>query len=1591
MYLMQLFSDFFGRIIAFLYEKLLIKFPAQTLSILFLFVSFISVSQHQISFPYTGKVQRWVVPSCTKRVKIEVWGAQGGGSMNCENGQMKLDADGGLGGYATGELNVVHGQLFFIVVGGQGKTGRNGYLDGGYNGGGDGGMYAAGGGGATDIRTILHDLDSRIIVGGGGGGGNTGCPNAGTGGNGGGTIGEDGIFLFDRSPAGGGGTQVFGGIKGNGPFSQDGTWGQGGNSGSGEEQFHMSGGGGGWFGGGSAYGAGGGGGSSNIWGVEDSSTLSGIKLGDGLVVITLLEDDQCTECEISCRSSVHISMPVEDCYFNVSPEQLLGGVTDQCTTFGFNLKITYPFGTDILTGQDVNRSHLNQPLLYSVSDLSGVSCYGYITVEDKAAPVTGCHGTRTVSCLQLTKLLDISTQVIDNCSEKNKAVIEKMEFIDFGCDDERGLGRITRTIRASDAWGNSSSCSDTLFISKDSIEEVNAPDLITLNCKVICRTANVTADNNLPDYEEITFSKDPKDKYYPTPELLLYLQAQDSFNSANPCLASYLNVVPYIYDSVLVWDEGEYIFEWQKVNLYNLPSPYCKLAVLYKDDLIPICSDGTGFKIRRHWRIIDDCTNEERSFIQYVEIMDKTGPKLVLPNGGLDFRDNRLNYRTSVDPHSCYATTALKELIVQDCSNTVIQSFSSSYTDPADEKKIIVTNGILPGTIKLPAIRGTYGVRCLLINITLKDGCNNRTDTTAQVCSIDDEAPEVLGTQNTVVTVDPATCWSRIYAKDLDRGSKDNCCNVLHFAIGRLDSIQSARKYVYDAIISQCGISDYNATKEYYDYYIEDYISTYIFKDYLDLGACSSYQIVLRAWEACGIPRYDPHIFPCSEHLWFLYNVGYPRSHYRADHNLNFGFSKNADYSKFKAPKDCNWRYPLIFCDPLLKDWFALSGLDDYHPAYAGAGAAELCDFNFYFPRLGLKSGSYYGDPTIPGNTCSRMLSKDVMVLVRVDDKTPPGAEKPLDLFWYCDNVSSVQSNRYEFAQCDDESSLEDNAIDLTCKDGNQNPYNEIECIKENDGLLTDTLDGSGKYFGWYGCNYYGGHPIDEHVSSAPCVPGEGTWVPIYCHSWLCLDKNDSPGKINVSSAFSKPVFRNSPPDNNHAGVGLFYIWDNCAINEKSLTQRDSSFSDPCGNGWIIRTWTAADQCSNTVSTSQKIVTRHRSDFEVVFPVDRISYCNAKDDLSPKVSGSPKVSDDECEQVGVTFTDEIFNITVDACYKIVRTWKVINWCKYEPNDHPIGQDVIVDDRLVADPLNRPCVYRNIKDNGDGYVSYVQIIKVIDSTAPEVVTRDTSFCITDNSCSGIVIDLLLNAFDECTSEDQLRYRWEIDQQPSVQDLSHKSYNKNSIDKQSGPGERKLHVNLPLGKSLVHVFVNDRCGNEDTSAFIVTIKDCKQPTPFCFNGIVTVLMPASRSITILAKDLDAGSYDNCTSKENLRYTFSTDLSFVNKTFTCTDIKDGKSEIFAQNIYVWDDAGLYDYCQTYLMIQDGSGNICPDSDSVNGDKLLPKFSKVANSKAFEYNIANGSEFLLFQNRPNPFKSSTLIQFNLPMEAVFDLSFAD
>ena len=216
------------------------------------------------TFTHTGAPQTWIVPEHVASATIDAYGAEGGGSA-CGD-------QGGLGGHAVATVSVVPGNTLYVMVGGMGTdfdcNGGPSHSAGGYNGGGDVNGPGPSGGGASDIRTGLADLGSRLVVAGGGGG---------LGGAGGGLTGGNGTCCLEGPPSGyggTGGTQASGGTPG-------GAFGFGG---AGGFALGESGGGGGWYGGGSGLLGGAGGGSG--YGPPGTVFETGVRAGNGLVTIT---------------------------------------------------------------------------------------------------------------------------------------------------------------------------------------------------------------------------------------------------------------------------------------------------------------------------------------------------------------------------------------------------------------------------------------------------------------------------------------------------------------------------------------------------------------------------------------------------------------------------------------------------------------------------------------------------------------------------------------------------------------------------------------------------------------------------------------------------------------------------------------------------------------------------------------------------------------------------------------------------------------------------------------------------------------------------------------------------------------------------------------------------------------------------------------------------------------------------------------------------------------------------------------------------------------------------------------------------------
>jgi len=99
-----------------------------------------------------------------------------------------------------------------------------------------------------------------------------------------------------------------------------------------------------------------------------------------------------------------------------------------------------------------------------------------------------------------------------------------------------------------------------------------------------------------------------------------------------------------------------------------------------------------------------------------------------------------------------------------------------------------------------------------------------------------------------------------------------------------------------------------------------------------------------------------------------------------------------------------------------------------------------------------------------------------------------------------------------------------------------------------------------------------------------------------------------------------------------------------------------------CGSGKIVRNWALTKQTAKgpiTITCSQTIWIRPIRMYNICFPKDATTDC--------KTPNPDTVIVDElaCDLLAVNVSDKRYDATGDECYKIFRTYTVINWCAYD--------------------------------------------------------------------------------------------------------------------------------------------------------------------------------------------------------------------------------------------------------------------------------------------------------------------------------------
>jgi HYR domain/Dockerin type I domain/Proprotein convertase P-domain len=436
------------------------------------------------------------------------------------------------------------------------------------------------------------------------------------------------------------------------------------------------------------------------------------------------------------------------------------------------------------------------------------------------------------------------------------------------------------------------------------------------------------------------------------------------------------------------------------------------------------------------------------------------------------------------------------------------------------------------------------------------------------------------------------------------------------------------------------------------------------------------------------------------------------------------------------------------------------------------------------------------------------------------------------------------------------------------------------------------------------------------------------------------------------------------------------YFYDNC--DDITLTYTDSGDIDNCGVGMITRTWTITDKVGRTGTTAQTYMSSARSAYKVTFPEDREIVCNDNKvyGTDPAQSGKPTVTpyDNTCPLVGVEFTDDtlVVNGLDESCFKIIRTWKILNWCQ------PLNLNADKVQRWntpACSPTNlEPRTFINIDYaawpgktvaevnailgecsgatyDEDGYMEYVQIIKVVDKTAPTWKTVGTPTLEAVGKECKVKLTIPASEANDCTGK--INYTYDIVAANNI------------VVATGGASGTKDFTEAEFGNYIVRYRAADNCGNVVTTDVNIVVKDAKKPTPVCFNGLAIDLMPTTGNVMLAASAFDAGSYDNCNTPElfvqlpgqpsagaTAPAAADVDNTASGMTTLATPSKVAKNAMFdcvglvAVRLWARDAAGNWDYCDTYIDVQNNMGapNVaaCPP--------ITPTGNKIATAIATE-----------------------------------------
>ncbi|MBK9108194.1 MAG: HYR domain-containing protein [Saprospiraceae bacterium] len=921
---------------------------------------------------------------------------------------------------------------------------------------------------------------------------------------------------------------------------------------------------------------------------------------------------------LACQDEIQISLD-ENCFATVSADEVLAGGPYKC--FDDYVVELRDWITNVIIdrqpnvpGVQLGIQDIGREIKITVRDpVTGNSCWGHATVEDKIAPRLTCARDTCITCgtSETSPQFMGTPSVVENCGG---FALSYKDNVTQGSCASGNEEIIVRTWTAEDGYGNRSSCIQTITVALATIASVDVPlnfdDLeeSSLSCDgKINTTKDYTAhylsspycvDGYLLDSAywfatggflpspngDLAGERLPKTLGWNCIDTGLYIGHPSPFPVYWPAHPSWRPTNP------VCWGPDE-VIQWAGTG-FPSGGDCSNMGITFQDIRIELATPGCDagpigcFKIIRQWTVLDWCTSEIGGVNQIIKVADKEGPDVLYPDTVI----------VNMDVWTCTGKWDVPApWLLDNCSNELHYSVES-------ETGTVLGNDVA-GYLILDMEVGIWNAY-----IIAEDCCGNITKKRVAVNVQDNVPPVAVCDQRTVVSINgnqsPTENFAKVFAEDLDQGSFDNCAPHIFFKAIRMEHLRGTNNgsnaNQADNGINCSGINgDDNAILDGNQIYFDDHVKFCC----SDVG--NRIMVVVRVFDR------EPGVGPI-------------------------------------APSRMN-----------------------------------------------------------PGGNLFNRFS-DCMVEVEVQDKSIPTVVAPPNIVvscWFWFDVENLDDpNDATFGRVVNDLSARKKVVtkDLVC-------YNY--CVR----------------------NDITGYP--GFVPGAP-PSNPPAWNRACDYYRVLFDTAHADRKYELTWGFDGTVlgacgtnFSISVNDNRECGQGqLTRTVVARGPNGLSVTATQTIWVVDCDPFYINRT----DNCD--------------PDDDITWPgnctgqATTIVGCGA--DLSPDnpLLGRPIVennSDDLCALISIEYYDEIFTIEPQACFKVLRTWVVIDWCQYDPS---------------LDPIN-------------GRWEYLQIIKVSDTDKPEITVtmgdcepavKNTA----ENVCYGH-ISITVDATDNCSPLDWLFYDYKID--------------------------------------------------------------------------------------------------------------------------------------------------------------------------------------------------------------------------------------